>query len=293
MPFCNKIIKKLDSAVNFMVLVLFLAMFAYGCYAQWDTKQIYQGAQSTQYEVYKPTAENTLSFDELKKLNPEVFGWLTVYGTKIDYPLVQGENNEKYVNTDAKGKYSMAGSLFLDYRNKQDFTDFNQIVYGHHMEEEAMFGDLEKFLARDFFMTHQYGNLFANGKNYGLEFFALLRIDAYDTVLYQPAVREEKRQRSYLDKIFSLAEHQRQIGVTEEDSIILLSTCTSDVTNGREVLAARITDKTWPDPFGGESGESNEDHSRWWLTLLGVVPLLLLLVVLLYRRSKKKEGGRK
>ncbi|MCG4817374.1 class B sortase, partial [Collinsella aerofaciens] len=79
------------------------------------------------------TAEGGLSFEQLKELNPEVFGWLTVYGTNIDYPVTQGKDNWKYVNTNALGEYSLSGAIFLDYTNRKDFQDFNSILYGHHM----------------------------------------------------------------------------------------------------------------------------------------------------------------
>lgn len=108
------------------------------------------GADTNRYEVYKPTEDKSKSFEELQALNPEVIGWVTVDGTHIDYPVTQASDNDKYVNTDAEGKYSLAGSIFLDYRNQKDFTDFNSILYGHHMADHAMFGDLADFKNRTF-----------------------------------------------------------------------------------------------------------------------------------------------
>ena len=86
-----------------------------------------------------------ISFEELQKINPEVFGWLNIPDTHIDYPLVQAEGNSKYVNTDVKGNFSLSGSIFLDCRNHKDFSDCNHIIYGHHMQKDAMFGELERF----------------------------------------------------------------------------------------------------------------------------------------------------
>ena len=123
-------IRLLDGAVNFAVLTDFLLLFALGCYVLWDSKQILQAADTNRYEVYKPTEDKSKSFEELQALNPEVIGWVTVDGTHIDYPVTQASDNDKYVNTDAEGKYSLAGSIFLDYRNQKDFTDFNSILYG-------------------------------------------------------------------------------------------------------------------------------------------------------------------
>lgn len=146
------IIRVLDSTVNIAVLTAFWLLFSYGCYALWDSGQVFKTAEAGRYEVYKPTKEDGKSFEELKEINPEVISWLTVYGTNIDYPCTQAENNNKYVNTDVEGAYSLAGSIFLDCRNEKDFSDFTSILYGHHMAKNAMFGDLEKFREKEFLM---------------------------------------------------------------------------------------------------------------------------------------------
>ena len=93
----------------------------------------------------------------------------------------RASDNDKYVNTDAEGKYSLAGSIFLDYRNQKDFTDFNSILYGHHMADHAMFGDLADFKNRTFFDAHPSGNLYYGGSNHKVDFFAFLEADAYDS----------------------------------------------------------------------------------------------------------------
>ena len=81
--------------VNLVAVLFFLLLLAYGIYGLWDSAQINKQAEASNYETYKPTDE--LSFAELKSSIREVFGWLTVEGTHIDYPLVQGKDNSKYV----------------------------------------------------------------------------------------------------------------------------------------------------------------------------------------------------
>lgn len=87
----------------------------------WDTNQLLSSAQSSNLQQYKPEADDTLSFQELKEINDEVIAWLTVYGTKIDYPVTQADNDQKYVNTSVLGKYSLAGSIFYLVRTPQIF----------------------------------------------------------------------------------------------------------------------------------------------------------------------------
>jgi len=130
----------------------------------------------------------------LQAINPEVFSWLTVYGTNIDYPVAQGQDNMKYVNTNAEGKYSLSGSIFLDYNNSKDFSDFNSILYGHHMQKKTMFGEIGSFSNQYFFDSHRYGNLYYGGKDHGIEFFAFIHTSAYDDTVFTPNVTDKNRQ---------------------------------------------------------------------------------------------------
>lgn len=254
MKFLKFILQTVSGIVNLAVLAVCLLLLAYGCYAIWDSQQLTQSADNRQYAVYKPTDEDTRSFEELQAVNPDVFGWITVYGTHIDYPLLQGEDNSKYVNTNVDGEYSLIGSLFLDCRNADDFSDFNSIIYGHHMAKDRMFGDIADFAEKDFFDSHRYGSIFYDGHTRGLEFFAFLEVDAYDDV-YSPAIEGTGDRQAYLDHLLDAAMYTRGLDVDTSDRIVLLSTCASVMTNGRHILVGRITDEVPADPFYEEEEE--------------------------------------
>lgn len=229
----RKCIQIVDRIVNLIVAIICTLLLLYGVYGLWDSAQINKQADASKYETYKPTDE--LSFAELQKLNPEVFGWLTVEGTHIDYPLVQGKDNSKYVNTDVKGEFSLSGSLFLDYRNKKDFSDRNNIIYGHHMEKNLMFGELELFQEERYFNHHRYGKLYYSGMWHEIEFFAFLHIDAYNSIIYDTEMNADEQQ-DYLNYVKEHAQQYREQSFDENDRYIVLSTCTSSSTNGRHVL---------------------------------------------------------
>jgi len=291
--FGRKGIRLLDSIINLMVLLLFLAGTAVGVYALWDSRQLYQEAEAERYEQYKPTAGDDLTFTQLRQINPDVFGWLTVYGTHIDYPLVQGEDNVTYVNTSVTGESLLSGSIFLDYRNRQDFSDFNSIIHGHHMERQIMFGDIGQFAQKTYFEEHQYGNLYVDGQDYGIEFFAFLHADAYDRTIYSPAITGEGRQ-DYLEYLLDAAMYTRQISVGTSDHLVLLSTCASDATNGRHILAGKLGTAV-EDPFRKEtSWEFGGRNLRGWLRRIPVwLWAILLLVLLLVIVKRKKDRKRK
>ena len=91
------------------------------------------------------------------QLSDEAVGRIIIDNTSINYPIMQGENNFKYLNTSPTGENSLVGSIFLDYRNSSDFSDDYSIIYGHHMKGDYMFGPLEKFLDMKYLQNHRTG----------------------------------------------------------------------------------------------------------------------------------------
>ena len=115
----------------------------------------------------------------LQTVNPDVCGWLTVDGTGIDYPVVQGATNMDYVNRDVYGDFSLSGAIFLDSRCAADLTDPYTVIYGHHMDNSAMFGDVARFAEADYFAAHPAGSISLPDAAYTIELFACVVTDAY------------------------------------------------------------------------------------------------------------------
>ena len=239
----TRVVRAIDWITDVLIEIVLCVVLIFGAYALLDSRKVYESADSENYVAYRPTSEDAISFEELKELNPEVFAWITINDTPVDYPMAQADDNEKYINTSAEGEYTLSGAIFLDYRNSSDFDDFNSIIYGHHMEKKMMFGSLSDFEEEEYFDSHPYGNLFYNGADHGIEFFALVLTDAYDGSLFSPAVDGEENRQMYLDMIFSKAIYTRDLPVTTDDHIVVLSTCTSTITNGRYLLIGKLTDE--------------------------------------------------
>jgi len=298
-----KAVRAIDRATDIALEIILCVALLIGLYSLWDSKQVYQAADAANYVAYRPDGDEGLGFAELRRLNPEVFAWLTVNDTPIDYPITQADNNEKYINTNAKGEYTLSGSIFLDYRNSPDFDDFNSILYGHHMEKKKMFGALSDFADRAYFDAHPYGNLYFGGKDHGIDFFALVLTDAYDSMLFSPAVAGEDARQAYLDSILTRATWTRDVPVTAEDQIIVLSTCTSDVTNGRYMLFGKLSDELHPQErktnavvLGTRLGPQLRGLTRLpvavWLGLLALLIWLLVRVERNIDRNRSKKKGR-
>ena len=118
-----KIVKQFGHFLDRFIIMLVTMIVLVGIYALWDSYQIYQSASAEQYEIYRPSENNSVSFEEIQKVNPDVFAWITEYDTGIDYPIVHGEDNFQYLNQNAQKKYSLSGAIFMDYRNQPDFQD--------------------------------------------------------------------------------------------------------------------------------------------------------------------------
>lgn len=101
-----------------------------------------------------------IQFRELMKVNPDTVGWLRIEGSNIDYPIVQGEDNDYYLSHDFYGQESVSGSIYLDYESQGDFTGRNQIIYGHHMKNGSMFRDVNYYKDEAYFKEHQYFSIY-------------------------------------------------------------------------------------------------------------------------------------
>ena len=243
LEFAAKLARGADKVLSLIAVLMILLLLCYGGYSLWDTAMLYKGAfNSSDLLQYKPSADDpeSLTFEELLKLNPDVCAWITVDDTHIDYPVVQGEDNMEYVNKDVQGEFAFSGAIFLDSQNKRDFSDSYNLLYGHQMEGGAMFGDIAEFREKSYFDSHETGTLYLPGKAIPITFFACVSIDAFDSVVYHPDAQPAGDVTTLLNHIQGTAVQYRDIGVTAKDQIIGLSTCSEAVTNGRVVLFGRL-----------------------------------------------------
>lgn len=239
----QKLIRGVNQFLDRLVCISLLLILLYGGYALWDNYAIYKSAGlSNQITKFRPTPSNPTLL-ELQKINPDVCAWLTLDNTKIDYPVLHAADNSRYLSCDLYGKYALGGSIFLDYRNKADFTDSYSLLYGHHMDGGAMFGDLKKFEDTDFFNRHSSGTLIITGKTYQLEIYAVLHEDAYKSPMFD--VSDEARLYAQLiSYIKEAAVQYREIEITADSRILAMSTCASATANGRTVVVARMVAET-------------------------------------------------
>lgn len=139
-------LKAANSLVTAIVALFLILAAAYSGYALWDNAQVYGAVDDIQSQLLKlkPDPEQKdggASFEELRKINPDVCGWITLDHTKIDYPILQGEDNLTYINTDVYGDFALSGSIFLDSVQASASPPVRWIYFSHpHFRQHRRHG---------------------------------------------------------------------------------------------------------------------------------------------------------
>lgn len=291
------ILKFADKIVGVIIIALFFILFVIGAFTVWDACILDTKASTKTWEAYKPTAKETVSFEDLVSQNSDVKAWLTLYGTNIDYPVLYSSDENYYLFRDALGKSSSSGSIFIDCQCNPDFSDSVTVVYGHHMEANKMFGDIDLFSNRNFFDTHKYGNIFYGQKHHGLQIVGFIETTAYDMSIYKSGHFEASNLPTYIQNLKSKSSCWRDINYNSNSKFLIMSTCSSDRTNGRSVLVALITDDVYENTFGeiANTGIGIQDLEGlfgfpWigWFCL-GAAFILLLVFIFRFIDRKKKQ----
>lgn len=181
------------------------------------------------------------SLDELKAVNPDTVAWITLKGTHIDGPVVQGKDNYEYLDLDFNRRYYAGGTLFLDHANEADFSDEFNIIHGHHMAGGYMFGDLHKYTEKRFFNKYGGGKLTVSDGSYRLRVIAAGTVDAYDGEAYDVGAGL-KTHVKVIDRVSEVAMNGWHDSIGEK-KLLMLSTCTGDMSDNRTVVFCLMTEE--------------------------------------------------
>ena len=182
-------------------------------------------------------AESQMNFEKLLDINPDTVAWITLPGTVIDYPVVQGEDESYYLRHLFTGKRGASGCIFMDIANAQDFSDRNTVLYGHHMKNGSTFAGLEKFGEQPYYDAHKSMALFTPSGDRTVEWFA-----GYGTTSDRVPTAFESDQ-AFLDFAAAAAENSdfaSDVQVLPADRLLTLSTCTYFMYDARYLLIGVI-----------------------------------------------------
>lgn len=233
------------SLIVFVCAAGALAFIGYGYWhGQQNNKQLEQigfNAPDAAALQRMDLASFTVDWDALRAINPDVVGWIYVPGTTVNFPIVHGTDDKHYLKTDFYGQTSWVsfGSIFLSAANAADFSDANNIVYGHHMNDGSMFSPFADFGDADTFNGHRTVYVFTPTANYQLTTFSIVHCAADDPLAQTAFASEQERQAYVQDKVDrSVVTVAGLPSAADMKHTFAFSTCDNLASNGRWVLFA-------------------------------------------------------
>lgn len=206
-------------------------------------------------------ADLTVDWDALRAVNPDIVAWVYVPDSPINYPVVQGDDNEEYLHKafdGSTGWLASAGTIFLDSTNSSDFSDRNSALYGHHMNDGSMFASFSDWQNNDEFNAHRDIYVLTPQGNYRLKTFALVKTTG-DDALVQTTFSSDESYQSYIqDKLDRSVTTQQGEVLSAADirQSMLFSTCEYSQADGRAVLFAAVVETTVAnDPYIASSAQ--------------------------------------
>lgn len=241
-------------------ILLFSAIFLYAGYqivSYWYTEQESEQLSEELIEkvvtvpetpvrepaLEEPTAETApiiVDFHALWQENEDIIAWIYCEDTPIHYPVVQSSDNSYYLRRLLNGNYNTNGTIFLDYRCDPNFSDFNAIIYGHHMKSGEMFGTLPKYKEQAYYDEHPIIYLLTPEYNYKVELIAGY-ITSSDSDTYSlPKTADEKK--AFLEYAVQNSTFISNVAANESDTFVTLSTCSYEYNNARYVVVGKLTE---------------------------------------------------
>jgi sortase B len=190
-----------------------------------------------------PNEWPTVDFTGLSEINPDVAAWIRAPGTNIDYPVVNANDYDYYLNHLFDGRVNKAGTLFIDYRNKPGFTDRNTIIYGHNMRNHSMFWTLTRYKTEAYYTTHRTMMLITPEGNYYLAVFAAFVASPTEDAWRVPFLSDDDFS-SWVAMLRSRSSFQSDVSVVPGDKVVTLSTCSYEYNDARYVVYGKLLPQT-------------------------------------------------
>ena len=228
-----------SNIVSNIILVIAIVVFAvsayklYGIFSEYNIgDKEYQKIQDLVINTEKKddTKEETFSvdFEKLLEMNSDVVGWIRFdEPSEINYPVVQGRDNEEYLKRTFEANTNKLGTLFVDVNNPGDFSGRNTFIYGHNMKNGSMFAQLLKYKDDSFYKEHPYFYIYTpDGKVRTYEIFSAGVVkDTSDSYIMDYA--DDAAFQTYIDYIKQQSAYPTSAEVTTASKIVSLSTCTN------------------------------------------------------------------
>lgn len=238
----GKRVRRTAENIIMLCLAVIVAFSGWKIYSKMHEYKVNRDTYKSIAELAVPKdVDGIIDFDALRKINPDIVGWIRYEGTDINYPIVQGKDNDYYLRIAFDNTWAIGGTLFVDANTENAFEQFSTIVYGHHMQDGSMFGDLKKLKEKSYCDEHPQLELITPEGRYHLNICAFLNQPA-DSEIYTINIRTESKKQDYIDMIRSLANYTTDEEMTTDSRLVVLSTCAYEYQDARYMVIAKMVD---------------------------------------------------
>lgn len=224
--------------IKVLILFILLVMLSFSLYKISSIKKELDTSEKIKEELIElveipkiPSEESSfkVNFEELENINPDVVGWIVIEGTQVNYPIVQSKDNSYYLNHSFDRKWNSLGSIFMDYKSSNDFSDYNTFIYGHHTKNGSMFGELYKYMDESFYKEHPFFYLYTKEGNFKVEIISAY-LDSTESDSYNQVFNSTVEFKKYLTVIKSKSKYSTNVEIDEdEDKLISLYSCSHEI----------------------------------------------------------------
>lgn len=182
-----------------------------------------------------------VSFDNMREINSDLYAWIYIPGTQVDYPIAQAseEDDSFYLTHDIYKNYSIYGTIYTEKCNSKDFSDPNTLIYGHEMLNGSMFQNLHYYEDAEYFNKNPYFYIFTEDRVLTYEIFSAFQYDDRH-IMYAFDFTQPNEYQSFLNEAMnpqsSIANVRDGVEVTTDDKIVTLSTCDGSNSENRYLV---------------------------------------------------------
>lgn len=185
------------------------------------------------------TKEARIDFASLKAINEDAVGWIEIPGTEISYPVVHTTDNTYYLTHTFRRQENKSGAIFEEASNAGDFSDLHTIIYGHNMKNGSMFAGLKNYGKKNYYEAHPYIYLDQEDGTHCYQIFSCYEADVTD-ITYTVGYAADDTYAAFLNELTASSLYDTGVSVGTDDSVITLSTCTSNGTKRFVVHAKKL-----------------------------------------------------
>lgn len=242
--------KRIIKRTLIILLLLFICASAYLVWYLYNDAQTHGEYRELLVTLQGDKAENPIDFDELQKTNSEIYAWIKVDGTNVNYPIVQSATDDEFYlkHSAVDRSWIASGAIYTERCNNKDFDDPITLVYGHNGYSDIMFTTLHNFEDADFFESHEYFYVYLPDRKLTYQVISAFKYDdrhIMNTFDFSDEADLAEFQATVLNPVSNVKQVRTELDVPVDmnSNIIVLSTCITGQKANRYLVCGVLVDE--------------------------------------------------